>query len=167
MIPNLKEVGIELTLKPVAMKDIWAIAYADGDRDVDMFYHPSNFDLLFDAAPYFSVQNGNTGAWNFSRQTDAELYRRALAMRETEPGDVLGYMQKWVSFQERVNEQLPIIPIYGNVYFDFYTSLLHDYDIEQSVTWGEAILGAVKADIPVIEVEEEAAEGEEEIEIAG
>ena len=167
VIPNLKEVGIELTLKPVAMKDIWAIAYADGDRDVDMFYHPSNFDLLFDAAPYFSVQNGNTGAWNFSRQTDAELYRRALAMRETEPGDVLGYMQKWVSFQERVNEQLPIIPIYGNVYFDFYTDQLHDYDIEQSVTWGEAILGAVKADIPVIETEEEAAEGEEEMEIAG
>ena len=166
VIPNLKEVGIELTLKPMPLEDIWALAYSDGDRDVDMFYHPSNFDLLFDAAPYFTVENGNTGAWNFSRQTDAELYRRALAMRETEPGDVLGYMQRWILFQERVNEQLPIIPIYGNVYFDFYTSLLHDYNIEQSSTWGGEILGAVKADIPVIETEEEAVEGEE-MEIEG
>lgn len=161
LIPNLKEVGIELTLKPMPLKEIWALAYTDGERDVDMFYHPSNFDLVFDAAPYFEIQNGNTGAWNFSRQTDTELYRRALAMRETEPGEVLEYMQKWVLFQERVNEQLPIIPIYGNVYFDFYTSQLHDYDIDRSVTWGEAILGAVLADIPEIETEEEAEEAEE------
>ena len=72
-------------------------------------------------------------------------------MRETKPGDVLSYMQKWVLFQQRVNETLPIIPVYSNIYFDFYTAKLHDYDIEQSSTWPDAILGAVKAEIPAAE----------------
>ena len=161
-LPNLEEVGIRLTLQPASLLEIARIAYSGEPRDVELFYHPSNFDLVFDAAPYFEIQNGQTGHWNFTRQTDGELYRRALAMRETEPGEVLEYMQKWILFQERVNEQLPILPIYGNVYFDFYTSQLHDYDIDQSVTWGEAILGAVKADIPEVEVEETEEEATEE-----
>ncbi len=160
LIPNLEQVGIKLTLKPVSMAELSATAYATGARDAEMIYFPTNFDLLFDPAVYFEVQNGQPGAWSFTHQTDAELYRRALVMRETEPGEVLEYMQKWVSFQERVNQQLPIIPIYSNVYFDFYTSQLHDYDIAQSSTWAEAILGAVKADIPEIEVPEEAEEAE-------
>ena len=56
--------------------------------------------------------------------------------------------------EERVNEQLPILPIYSNVYFDFFTNLLHDYDISESSTWGEASIGAVKAEIPKVEIEE-------------
>ena len=148
LIPNLEKIGIKLTLKPVPMDKITEIAYSGEERDVELFYQPSNFDLLFDPAVYFTVEGGKPGPWSFSRQTDAELYRRALAMRETEPGAYLAYMQKWVLFQERFNEVLPAIPIYSNTYFDFYTSQLHDYNIAQSVTWAEAILGATKADIP-------------------
>ncbi len=158
LIPNLEQVGIKLTLKPVSMPELYSEAFAEGVRDIEMFYYPTNFDLLFDPAVYFAVQNGQPGEWSFTRQTDAELYRRALVMRETEPGEVLEYMQKWVLFQERVNQQLPVIPIYSNVYFDFYTSQLHDYVIAQNSTWAEAVLGAVKADIPEFEVEEEAEE---------
>ena len=40
-------------------------------------------------------------------------------MRETQPGDTLEYMQKWLQFQEMINGYLPIIPVYSNVYFDF------------------------------------------------
>ena len=165
LVPNLEQVGIRLTLKPVSMAELTEVALGGGERDADMFYQATNFDLLYDPAVYFLVENGQPGEWSFTRQTDAELYRRALVMRETEPGDVLEYMQKWVSFQERFNQTLPMIPIYSNVYFDFYTSLLRDYDIVQSSTWTEAILGSVKADIPGYEIEvaedaEEAGDGE-------
>ncbi len=142
LIPNLQEAGIRLTLKPVTMAEIHEIAYSGGEREVEMFYHASNFDRIFDPAVYFEVRNGQAGEWSFTRQTDAELYRRALAMRETEPGEVLSYMQKWVLFQQRFNEILPMIPVYSNTYFDFYTDALQEYDIEQSSTWAEAILGA-------------------------
>ena len=154
LVPNLEQVGIRLTMKPVPMGELTDIAYSAGNRDADIIFQASNFDMIFDPSVYFEVVDGQTGEWSFSAQTDGELYRRALVMRETEPGDVLSYMQKWVSFQERVNEQLPILPIYSNVYFDFFTNLLHDYDISESSTWGEASIGAVKAEIPKVEIEE-------------
>ena len=169
LIPNLETVGIRLTLQPVSMAELSEKAYSVGNRDADIIFQASNFDMIFDPAVYFEVTNGRPGERSFSGQTDAELYRRALVMRETEPGDVLEYMQKWVSFQERFNQQLPAIPVYSNVYFDFYTDLLHDYDISQNSTWGEASIGSVKAEIPEVEVEEELQEeaGDGEIIIDG
>ena len=68
--------------------------------------------------------------------------RYALAMRTTEPGDILGYLQHWLSFQTRFNEILPMIPIYSNIYFDFYNSQLRNYVITAHVTWTQAILQA-------------------------
>lgn len=158
LIPNLAEVGIRLTLKSAPQSEVIAKAYQADARDVDMIYTASNFDLLYDPAQYFGV--GADTARSFTKQTDRELYNRALAMRETEPGEVLEYMQNWVSFQERFNQQLPLLPIYSNVYFDFYTDLMHDYTVGQNSTCAEAMVGAVKADIPEIEVEEEAEEAE-------
>ena len=48
-------------------------------------------------------------------------------------------MVKWVALQERISETLPLLPVYSNVYFDFYSRELHDYRITRAVTWGEAI----------------------------
>ena len=63
-------------------------------------------------------------------------------MRQTDPSDVYDYVSKWISFQERYNEVLPTIPIYSNIYFDFYTSQLQNYFITAHVTWTQAILEA-------------------------
>jgi hypothetical protein len=35
---------------------------------------------------------------------------------------------------------VPLVPVYSNVYFDFYTSQLRNYDILYYVTWGDAIV---------------------------
>ena len=84
------------------------------------------------------------------------IYTKAMDMRETQPGDTLEYMQKWLQFQEMINGYLPIIPVYSNVYFDFYISTLKDYTISQNITWGNAILGSY-----LQESEPQPAEGEE------
>ena len=83
---------------------------------------------------------------NFTAVNDPELYSRAVALRETEPGDLLGYCTKWVSFQERFQEVEPIIPLYSGEYFDFYPRVLQNYDISASATWGEAIVSAYMSD---------------------
>ena len=67
-------------------------------------------------------------------------------MRRTEPGHVLEYVQKWLKFIDLFNDELPEIPIYSNVYFDFYTPELQDYFIAQNETWGKAIIGAYLGD---------------------
>ena len=51
-------------------------------------------------------------------------------------------MQKWITFQERLSELLPIIPVYSNVYFDFYTRELDEYWIEEYPSWAKAIVPA-------------------------
>lgn len=155
LIPNLEEVGIRLNIQYAPMSEISRNVYKVEDRDADMIYFASNYDMVFDPSVFFEVG----GEWDFTNMTDREVYNRAVDMRETEPGEVLEYMQKWVLFQERFNEVLPMLPLYSNVYFDFYTDLLQDYDISERTTWGEAIVGSVKAEIPEIP-EEELPEGE-------
>lgn len=58
------------------------------------------------------------------------------------PYDVYDYMVKWIAFQERYNEVLPTIPVYSNIYYDFYTNRLQNYNIVGHVTWTQAILEA-------------------------
>ena len=164
-VPYLEEVGIRLQLREVAMSDLTEIAYAN-ERDADLIYMASNFDIIYDPSVNFEIPAQGQADRSVTNQTDRTLFELAENMNRTEPGDVLEYVQKWIAFEERFSEVLPAIPVYSNVYFDFYNSLLHDYNIAENVSWSEAIVGAVMADIPEIEVEEAPAE-EEEMEIAG
>lgn len=160
MVPNLKTVGIGMTLQAVPMGEMSGKLYAQ-EREMDMFFMASNFDILYDPSQTFNPEDDQST----TRQQDQELYDLAVAMNETEPGNTLSYMQKWIAFQEKFNSSLPVIPLYTNVYFDFYTSLLHDYTIATSTTWGEAVVGAAMVSIPEYEIplvpfEEQLEEGE-------
>ena len=60
-------------------------------------------------------------------------------MRETEAGNTLEYLKRWIAFEEQFNKSLPMIPIYGNYYYDFYTANLKDYAIESNIAWSTAM----------------------------
>jgi hypothetical protein len=94
---------------------------------------------------------------------DEELYRLALSMRRTEPGDLLGYCQKWLEFQIRFAEVEPMIPLYSNVYFDFFPRILHNYYPSSTATWSEAVLSAYLSDMEDM-AEETTETGEEHFE---
>ena len=104
-----------------------------------MIYLATNFDLVFDPTVHFAEEQGG---WSYTNIWDEQLYSEALAMRETEPGDVLTYLQHWVAFQERFNTVLPMLPVYSNLYFDFFTDSLQEYEITETITWSQAIIGA-------------------------
>ena len=78
----------------------------------------------------------------------------ALDMVHTKPQDVEGFLRKWVKLQERITETLPVIPVYSNIYFDFFNRKLHNYRITEAVTWGEAIVFAYMSDTEEISAEE-------------
>ena len=142
LIPNLEKAGIRLTLKPLSMDDILAAFYKQDDREADMLYLASNFDLLFDPSVNFILNEDGVPNWSYTNHEDPTLYRLAQDMRATRPGDVLTYLQKWVAFQERFNKTLPMLPIYSNMYFDVYTSDLTGYQAGRYPTWSEAIVPA-------------------------
>ena len=79
---------------------------------------------------------------------DEALEQAAIDMRRTESGDLLTYCQKWISFLEKFAEVEPMIPVYSNIYYDFYPVVLRNYSINESISWSEAIIGSYFSDVP-------------------
>ena len=145
-LPYLKEAGIELTLIPMEMEALLDQFYHRGERTVDLLYLGSNFDIIFDPAEHFQGGESGNPSWDYTEAEDEELYQLALDMRKTEPGDLLGYCRKWLAFQKRFAEVEPMIPLYSNVYFDFFPTILHNYYPSGNATWSEAVLEAYLSD---------------------
>ena len=162
LIPNLEKVGIRLTLIPAPVKELLSVYYGlpefasgykvspelmneKGERSIDMIYMGSNLEIVFDPSIHFAVEEGRRN-WQGTQYDDPWLYDLAWNVSHTEPGNVLEYMRRWVAFQERFNETLPMLPIYSNVYFDFAIGELQNYDVSRAITWGHAIVGAYLQD---------------------
>ena len=142
-IDNLNKCGIKLTLVPTPMQELFYSYYRETERTTDMIYLATNFHVVVDPSiTYSNDTTANHEIWNNTYSDDEELYQRAVNMRKTEPGAIFEYVTKWISFQERYNEVLPAIPIYSNIYFDFFTPQLQNYNITSHVTWTQAILEA-------------------------
>ena len=142
LLPGAKEAGIQLTLMPIDMSALLDQLYRREERTVDLIYLATNFEVLYDAAVHFSLDEGGKPIWSFTGLQDETLYEIADHMRYTEPTDYLTYIKHWLAFQERFAELLPAIPIYSNVYFDFYTNTLRNYNISSNVSWAQAIVPA-------------------------
>ncbi len=164
-IDNLNEVGIQVTLVPEDMELLLKRYYREEERTTDMIYLATNFHVVVDPSITYSTDTSvHHEIWNNTYSDDEDLWNRAVNMRKTDPRDVYDYVTKWIAFQERYNEVLPTIPLYSNIYFDFYTSQLQNYWITGHVTWTQAILEAYFGEaLP----EEEAAEGEDSPEADG
>jgi hypothetical protein len=138
---NLAEVGIKVTLVPEKMEELLKSYYREKERTTDMIYLATNFHVIVDPSITYSTDpTPDHLIWNNTYSDDEELWERAVDMRKTEPESFYEYVVKWIRFQERYNEVLPAIPVYTNIYFDFWTPVLQNYDITKRVTWTQAIL---------------------------
>ena len=163
-LPYLKEAGIRLTLIPMDMKELLR-AYNDKDVEhIDMFYLGDDFNIEFDPQLFFLAGDPNGPEEDTLAWTHTQMAEYAHQMCETEPSDALSFVKKWIIFQEKLSDMLPIIPVYSNVYFDYYTSDLTNYDIVKYITWGDAIVPAAYFDVYAamaeMEAQEPPAEGE-------
>ena len=145
-LPNLEEAGIRVTLVPKEMKELLR-SYNDRDmEDVDMFYLGDDFNVEFDPQLFFLPGDAEAKEEDTLSWVHAHLHELAREMCATEPRDALGYIRKWITFQEELSEYLPMIPVYSNIYFDFYPQELQKYDILKYITWGDAIVPSVFGD---------------------
>ncbi len=160
-VPYLQEAGIGLRLTPLEINDLLDQFYHRTERTADMLYLGTNFDLMFDPAAHFSAGQKGSITWDFSEAEDETLYQLALEMRRTEPGDLLGYCRKWLAFQQRFAEVVPMIPLYSNVYFDYFPRILQNYSPSGSASWSDAVLNAYLSDAQEEPEEENLEEGEE------
>ena len=163
---HLAEAGILLTVDVRPMNELLEYYYRRADRtEYQMIMLATNFDVVFDPSVNFLPDGEDAiNPYNHTAINDPELSDLTVAMRTTEAGDILTYCQNWIAFQQRYQEEIPAIGLYSNVYFDFYTRHLHDYEIASSISWGDAIVPAYMSDIedePVVVEGEEGEEGED------
>lgn len=137
---NLAALGIGLEIVETSFDAILADYYTPQSRQFDMLLLATNFGSTFD--PSFSFGGDMTGLHS------ATLEGKALALRATEPGDLLAYAQRWVDFQEAWNDTLPLLPLYSNVYFDFYVAELQNYLPNRESGWADAIVCAYVTEEP-------------------
>lgn len=161
---SLSEVGIDLQVYSLPMEELIGQYYGVSEREYDMFFLASNFDAIFDPSANFVLNENGEHVWVTNGVADEDLYQFAVNMRKTEAGDLIGYCREWLNFQIRFAEVLPMIPLYSNVYFDFYPNELQNYDITSYLTWSQAVIPAYMSDvIDTVEDMDELNEGEFEL----
>ena len=146
LVQSLGEAGIELEVKAIPADELLNEYYRLDQAEYDMFFLATNFDTLYDPSLSFTETADGHHVWTTSGLVDDQLWELAVSMRKTETEDLLGYCGKWLKFQQRFMEQLPLLPMYTNVYFDFYPRVLHDYDIAAQASWPQAIIESYLAD---------------------
>lgn len=136
---GMRAIGARLVVTEMPLNQLLSHYYRNEDRTYDMFYLASNFMYVFDPYYDFNTSDAYQGLANKTGLKDEELMQLALELRETQPTDLPAYMQKWLAFQQRFAELLPLIPLYSNVYYDFYSQRLQGYEIASQTGWGYAI----------------------------
>ncbi|MEG1515112.1 MAG: ABC transporter substrate-binding protein [Clostridia bacterium] len=148
LVRNLAQIGVKLEVEPVAFSELLHRYYRKSVRECDMFYLGTNFMTTFDPSRTYATDAKTQQLYNASGLSDPTLEALAVQMRKTPEGDVLAYCQNWLAFEEHWNEVLPAVPICSNVYFDFYSNKLQNYQPGANLGWAKAIMYAYLSDAP-------------------
>ena len=138
---HLEKAGIRIKTIKMSMEELQK-AYRGETSAVDMIYIGEDFTVYLKPEvlkPYKSVSKETKITESLSAVKE-ELYELVLHMQKTSPSDYKGFYMKWIRFQKELTETLPLIPVYSNEYYDFFTQRLHNYRIKDAVTWGDAII---------------------------
>lgn len=140
--PVLQEIGFSFEATEVTFDELLSHYYRQTDRTYNLMYLATNFAALFDPYYTFNTDEAYQGSLNTSGISDKKLMELAKNLRETEPGDEETYSERWLELMKRYSEVLPTLPIYSNIYFDFYANDLMDYEPNAHWSWTSAILYA-------------------------
>lgn len=149
-VANVEKAGGIVETEAVPMNELLNRYYHLTERDCDMIMLGTNFSEVFEPTRDFS---GNTNRLNGI--TDPEFAALAKDMRQTEPGDAVGFVKKWVKFLEYRTQIAAEIPLYSNAYLDFSVVELQGYAPGSYSSWAEAIQYSVLSDYVEDEVGED------------
>jgi ABC-type transport system substrate-binding protein len=136
---SLGQAGIGLRSVQTSFSGVLDQYYRKQDRVFDLFFLSTGFSYLFD--PFYEVNPGEAmqGLANKTGIQDAALAELARDLRATPTLDRDMYAIKWLAFQQRFMAVLPVLPLYSNTYFDFYTDRLREYAVDQYSGWALSV----------------------------
>ena len=146
--PDLAAAGIKINQTVMTFGELLNYLYRDGSQGAEYgvpTYHM--FNLATNYSPRYDLTTAYTTDPNLLKQglndnyiIDEQLENLAKAMVLTEPDDREGFKEKFVDFIVRWNELMPDIPLYSNLYHDFYNDKLQNYDMNALIRVDDALL---------------------------
>jgi peptide/nickel transport system substrate-binding protein len=131
MLPSeTAKIGLQINLTEVDFGTLTMHLNRNGiDEPVYHMYNlATGFATINQVWYYYSKDERYWGGnYNSNYIADDELDRIVLDMKATEPTDLEGWSEKWMNFQVRWNEILCDIPLYSNLYHDFYNPKIENY----------------------------------------
>lgn len=146
--PDIKEVGMDIEQTIMSFDEVLLYMYRDGKNDKK--YEIPKFgiyNLAEEFTPKYDLSKNYTrdpemvkAGYNINFLLDEELENTAKSMVDLSPESEEEYKENFVDFVIRWNELLPDIPLYSNIYYDFFNTKLKNYQMNSFTPMSEAIL---------------------------
>ncbi len=146
--PDVAAAGIKINQTVMTFGDLLNYMYRDGtvDKKYDvptfgMYNLATNYTPVYDLSTTYDIDPEMIKAgYNTNFLLDEKLDASAKAMVLLAPEDKDLFKGKFVEFVTRWNELLPDLPLYSNLYHDFYADKLKDYEKNPLIRIDKALL---------------------------
>lgn len=120
--PDVAAAGMKINQTVMSFNEL--ITYYTGTPGYHMFNMGVGFTPAYNMTQTYKVG----GSANYNQIADEELAKLAADMVLVEAGNDEAFLAKWVEFQQKWNELLPDLPLYSNMYHDFFNVKLQGYE---------------------------------------
>lgn len=146
--PDLAAAGMQINQTVMTFGDLINYLYRDdtegakyGVPTYGMYNLATNYTPVYDQRDTYTTDPDEIKAgYNTNFLVDEELERLAIDMVLTPSEDREAFKSKFVDFIVRWNELLPDLPLYSNMYHDFYNEKLENYNMNPLVRISQALL---------------------------
>jgi peptide/nickel transport system substrate-binding protein len=148
--PDLAKAGIQLNQTQMTFTELLNWLYRDstqGDKygvpTYGMFNLAIGYTPDYDISPYYTTDEDLIAqGYNENYIRDEQLAKLTKEMVLVDSEDKEGFKAKFVETMDRWNELLPDVPLYSNMYHDFYNEKLKDYQANDIIEKVDALIYA-------------------------
>lgn len=145
--PDLAEAGIQINQTVMTFTELLNWMYRDATQDpkygvptFGMYNLASNYTPRYDLSTYYTTDPKMVAqGYNNNYLLDEELERLTKEMVLVDPSDREGFKAKFVDAMDRWNELLPDLPLYSNIYHDFFNAKLMDWEFNSFIEIADAL----------------------------
>ena len=145
--PDLIAAGIKIEQTLMTFPELLNYLYREGEDPkygvptYHMYNLAADFPPIYDPTTYYTtdpVQLAQGMNDNYIIDHELESLSKAIALTDAEDRD--GFKAKFVDYIAKWNELLPDLPLYSNIYHDFFAEKIQDYQNNPLVRINKALL---------------------------
>ena len=146
--PDLAAAGIKINQTVMTFTELLNYMYRDSSVDAKygvptygMYNLATNYTPVYDPTNTFTTDPEMVKAgYNTNFLLNKDLESKAKAIPLTDPSDRAGFLSKFADYVVLWNELLPDLPLYSNLYHDFYNEKLQNYNNNPLIRIDKALL---------------------------